>query len=228
LKKERRIVIPQEILTQLQGGVGVFGGTFDPIHIGHVAVAEDILRLLDLSKILFVPSSKPPHKLSGASASGKDRLAMIRLSLAEHEKLEACDLEIRLKGPSYSLITLKSLYQDHSNIAFIMGVDSFALMQTWHQYRRIPQFAHLVIMTRPGYRMPEPSHVIPTEQCAFKPLKKPWLWRHESGHLLLEVKVRSFDISSTQIRKLLADRKDASDMLNPAVRAYIEQKGLYL
>lgn len=206
----------------------MLGGTFDPIHIAHVALASGLRESLRLSKILLIPSSTPPHKPGGAEASGSDRLRMIRLALGGVEGLEASDIEIRRDGLSYTLLTLRQLLADYDNIVFIMGADAFALMQTWYEYRSIPALANILVMTRPGYGMPDPAMIFPDKPPAFSRINDANAWRHESGHLLAAVEVPKMDVSSTIIRKMIRDGADASQYLHPKVRDFIELKKLYI
>ncbi|MHB8255100.1 MAG: nicotinate-nucleotide adenylyltransferase, partial [Acidiferrobacter sp.] len=141
--------------------LGVFGGTFDPVHCGHLAVAHALMQALPFSRIVFVPAARPPHR-TPPHADARHRLAMLRLALGTDPRFVVDETEYEREGPSYmvdTLAVLRSRYQ--GPLALILGMDAFLGLPTWHRWRRILGLAHIIIVQRPGWDVPLPAWILP-------------------------------------------------------------------
>jgi nicotinate-nucleotide adenylyltransferase len=150
--------------------IGIFGGTFDPIHLGHLHVATELLKKLSLEKIIFLPVGTPAHR-SPPVASAKQRLAMIRLALADNPKFAVDEHELEKNSPSYtvdSLAYFKAQYP-HSDLAFIMGADAFAHFTQWHEWKRILTLCTLIVVNRPESSPAEPPAADNIQQVSIEP-----------------------------------------------------------
>ncbi|MBI5016589.1 MAG: nicotinate (nicotinamide) nucleotide adenylyltransferase [Deltaproteobacteria bacterium] len=198
--------------------LGVFGGTFNPVHLAHLRVAEEVREAVRLDRVLFVPARLPPHKRSVEVASPAERLAMVRDAVAGNPGFEVSDLELRREGPSYSVDTLEALRSGlgHGDqLWFLLGADSFRDIHTWHRYREIFRVADLAVMRRP----PDLGHLPPPPGMAGALTATDGGYRHDSGHEVRFVPVTLLDISSTQIRRSLAEGRSVRYLVPDAVRA---------
>ncbi len=208
---------------------GVMGGTFDPVHLGHLAAASAAADALSLPRVLFVPSHHPPHRHEAPRVSAYHRFAMVALAVAEDARFEACDLELGRPGPSFTTDTLRRLHalgHDPSQLFFILGSDAVAEIATWHEYPAVLDLACFVVIARPGHaigligsQVPDlaPRLVAPGGAAA-GPLK--------AGQIVL-VPAMTPDVSSTSVRDRLARRLDVEGLVPRGVEAYIGRHGLY-
>jgi nicotinate-nucleotide adenylyltransferase len=208
--------------------IGVLGGTFDPIHYGHVRAAQDVLRALALDEVRIVPAPNPPHR-EPPVATAEQRLRMVELALAGSVGLRLDDREFRRGGPSYTVLTLESLRAELGArpLCLLLGTDAFAGIDTWHRWTRLPELAHFVVMTRPGWLFPADPAMLP-----------PWARArvvHDRGELAGSANGRIFfqpiapqDISGTGIREAIARGADASAWVPPAVLRYIRDNRIYM
>lgn len=142
--------------------LGLYGGTFDPIHSAHVAVAEAAAKEFALAKVLLIPNRIPPHKQEATGASFEQRLQMVKLAVAGHPLLEACDIE-RHEGKSYTIQTLESLrntYGESAQIYFIIGADAFAEAVSWHRAEDVFRLTEFIVAARPGYEYETPAGAV--------------------------------------------------------------------
>ena len=199
-------------LTSERRRVGVFGGTFDPIHRGHVDVAEECAVALDLDPVLMIPSNLPPHR-DPPQASAEDRLAMVRLAVEGHDRLVASDIEVRRGGVSYSVDTIRALAAEHPDAALtlLLGWDAAAEFKDWHGADEIRRLARVAVFNRAA--TPSPPGI------ALESLGLP------ADAIRLEVD--SPPVSSTSVRQMLADQGAGTGDLPPAVAAYINMHNLY-
>lgn len=213
--------------------LGVVGGTFDPIHYGHLRLAAEVAAALALAEVRMIPAGVPPHRPPPV-ASGADRLAMTELGCAEFARLTADGREIDRPGPSYTVTTLQSLHAEDVTrpLALIIGSDAFAGLTAWHRWEQIFTLAHLVVVERPG------APALP--DAAPPPLREQWqrrlttdpsrLSRQLSGAIVRQ-SVTPQLISASQIRAALAtgasSRAELRGLLPAAVLAYIERNQLY-
>jgi nicotinate-nucleotide adenylyltransferase len=211
--------------------IALLGGTFDPVHYGHLRLADDTRRALGLAELRLVPAADPPHR-DGPHASAQHRLAMLRAALAEFPGLVADDRELRRAGKSYTVLTLEELRRDAPlrPLWLVLGADAFRGLPAWHRWRDIFSLAHIVVVARPG---------VPPEDALPVPLADEWRHRHTpdtaplfatpAGRIFEQV-VTPHDIAATTIRALLAGNRDIrvlSQLLPPGVLAYIETHHLY-
>jgi len=184
----------------------LFGGTFNPIHIGHLIIAEEVCNKLGLKNIVFVPCFIPPHKSTYSLASAEDRLKMVKLAIRNNAKLSTSSLEIKRKGRSYTVDTVKSFHKKLSNkrkLMFIIGTDSLKELKEWKDIKEISRIVKFVVVNRPGFKLNRvPGNYIP--------LSIP-----DSG------------ISSSSIRRKLAKGTSVRYQIPEQVLKYIKKKGLY-
>jgi len=205
--------------------VGLFGGTFDPIHFGHLRAAEEVAEVLSLEKVIFVLSAFPPHKRGEELLPAGDRWEMLRRALKGNPLFEPSDVEIRRGGKSYTVETL-SYYRERfkeEEIFFILGADAFLEMHTWKEYKRFPLFCSLAVISRPGF---EPQGAKVTEEMGFKKGKE-GEYLHPSGGRLLFLSTTPIGISSTEIRKRVREGRSIRYLLPPEVERYIRDRELY-
>ncbi len=190
------------------GKIGILGGTFDPPHTAHLAMADEALKKIPLDRVLFMPAPQPPHKIPRPPSAYEDRLKMVELMLEGHDGLELSRMEEFREGPSYTVELLKHFQKSSADeIFFIIGADSLNDLPAWKDPGGILELATLVVFPRTGYRS-----VLTVGG--------------DASVVLFEEPV--IDISSSDIRRDMAAGKDAERYLTPSVREYILSKSLYL
>jgi nicotinate-nucleotide adenylyltransferase len=209
--------------------IGVLGGTFDPIHFGHLRTALDVTETLDLQQLRFIPCGEPPHRQPPV-ASAAQRLAMVQAAIAGEARFVADDREIRRGGPSYMVETLGSLRDElgaQQALALIVGLDAFAALHDWHRWQELIGLAHLIVMTRPGWSMEDISN--PDLQALVSEHRTD---DHASCHnqvagCVIFCPVTELAISSTRIRQQLQIGKNVRFLLPEAVQELIQQQHIY-
>jgi nicotinate-nucleotide adenylyltransferase len=210
--------------------IGILGGTFNPIHIGHLRIAEEVGEDLELDKLYLVPGGQPPHKKKDGVTPFEDRLAMIRLAIENAGRLDVLDLEGRREGLSYSIETLQELsrrFTREVEFYFLIGTDAFFEIETWKDYQRLFDYTHFIVFRRPGSRNRDLKSFLYSLDLN---LLKPKTNRHfqvASGKTIVIKDVTSLDISSTSIRLLLEQGRSIRFLVPDRVRDYILEKGLY-
>ena len=214
--------------------LGILGGTFNPIHYGHLAAAEEVRERLKLDRILFIPSNIPPHKQEEDIPSAAQRLEMVRIATSGNPHFETSDIEIKRQGKSYTIDTietLRTIYQ-HAELNFITGIDTFLEIETWKDWERLFGLCSFVVLSRPGYRF------IDMVKIAFMKQAEQELGKLDRGELMHAV-VRSgvftvcletiplYDISSTDIRRRIKEGRSIKYLLPDAVEIYIMKNRLY-
>ncbi|CAD6363861.1 nicotinate-nucleotide adenylyltransferase [Shewanella putrefaciens] len=212
--------------------IGILGGTFDPIHYGHIRPAIEVKEALGLDKVLLMPNHIPPHKHQ-PNLSTAQRLKMVADVCAELAGFELCDIEANRDTPSYTVVTLEQLSTQYPNaeLFFIMGMDSFIHLQSWHKWQQIFGFANLVLCQRPGWHLSNEhpmQQVLMARSAAIDTLKNPPQKHHPIHGRIFTVDITPQDISSTQIRSALAIGKIPTDALMPVTLNYIQKQQLYL
>ncbi len=212
--------------------VGLLGGTFNPVHNGHLHAAEEVRRRAGLQRILFIPSYIPPHKQSAEIAPPEDRFAMVRLAVKDQPAFEASPLEIDARETSYSIITLDKVKALHgeSRVFFILGIDAFAEIQTWRSYRELVAQCQFIVMSRPGYGLHGARRALPGEFAgAFLdlPETRPFGDDLADRYRIFLVPIDALDISSTDIRRRVRLGQPVSGLVPEAVEFYIKKKKLY-
>jgi nicotinate-nucleotide adenylyltransferase len=206
--------------------LGILGGTFDPIHYGHLRPAEEMLAALALAEIRFLPAANPPHRRS-PQASAADRLAMVELAITGHEGLVSDDREIRRGGLSYMVPTLESLRAELGGrpLCLLLGIDAFLGLETWHQWARLPELAHLVVFTRPGWTFPEAA-ALPAWARGRMAAAAGDLARVPAGKIYYQP-VTPQAISASAIREKIARGESTQGLVPEAVWEYICRHRLY-
>jgi nicotinate-nucleotide adenylyltransferase len=211
--------------------IGILGGTFDPIHLGHLRTAEEVGEALGLHKVCLIPSSYPPHKSVAPITPFPHRMAMTKLAAAGSSVLEALDLEGRRPGFSYSIETLRELKQisgPESDLYFILGTDAFLEIETWKDYHLLFDYAHFVVIQRGGHECAGIEPFIFKLRKDARQTEAPRTWITKSGKTIRILSVTSLAISSTVLRQALASGKSIRFLVPEAVIQYINNKGLYL
>ncbi|MDD4013589.1 MAG: nicotinate-nucleotide adenylyltransferase [Candidatus Omnitrophica bacterium] len=187
--------------------IGILGGTFNPIHTGHLVLAQECWYALGLEKVLFVPASLPPHKEVEGGVSAADRLSMVKMALGHDPRFEISTYELDKGGISYTVDTLRhfhKVYGAQTDLFFIAGADAAGGLSTWREPDEVLKIATLVVVSRPGHRCVD-----------------------DHGGKIKRIQMPSLDISSSLIRKRI-EEKAPIDFLVPApVVAYIRDKGFY-
>lgn len=202
----------------MQKKVILFGGTFDPIHTGHLEVAQAARAYLNAAEVIFIPARRSPHKHTAPVASEQDRLHMLRLAVQGRKGLEVSDCEYHRPAPSFTVDTVRA-FRDRMPLAcliWLVGADAVKDLPRWHQIDRLMTLCTLAVMVRAGY--PKPDFAL----C--QPYFSPEQIRQLEANI---VPVPLLDISATEIRRRLAEGEDVSGLLPPPVLEYIRSEGLY-
>jgi nicotinate-nucleotide adenylyltransferase len=212
---------------------GLFGGTFDPIHVGHLRCAEEILGLFDLNRIIFIPASRPPHKLNAEITLFKHRAEMISLAIGENPNFSFSDVEDERGGLSYSVETVDYILGKYAlenlELFFIVGQDAFHAIQTWKDWERLLLLCNFIVMTRPGYENRGLSGILPdnfADRFTFDQDRLGFVG--PNGHFIFFREVTFLDIASSRIRHWITEGKSIRYLVPDSVRHYILKNGLYL
>jgi nicotinate-nucleotide adenylyltransferase len=206
--------------------VGIFGGTFDPVHYGHLRAALEAREILKLEDFRLLPAGTPPHR-SNTVASGVHRLAMLQLAVSEHSGFRVDDREVRREGNSYMVDTLLEIREEtgDSPLLLIIGQDAANALDSWHQWLTIFGLAHLVIMRRPESKLAWSGEL--QNQMERRLARNPKQLREKAAGLVLPLEVTQLAISSTGIRNQLLAGQSPRFLLPDAVIDYIKQNELY-
>lgn len=197
--------------------IGILGGSFDPVHTGHVNLARDALEQAQLDEVLLIPARLQPFKQDRMPASGEDRMEMLRLALAEDPEINPCDYELAQEGVSYTYLTLRAMQErfgPSARLFFIIGTDSLLMLDSWMNAGELLTNYSFIVGSRPGYADEE------LRQKADK-------IRREHGTEILWIHNRRFDISATEIRERLASGASTDGLVPEPVAEYIREHGLY-
>jgi nicotinate-nucleotide adenylyltransferase len=207
--------------------LGILGGTFDPIHYGHLRPAQEVLRVLDLAEIRVIPAANPPHRRPPV-ATPEQRLHMVELALVGVPGFIVDDREFRRGGPSYTVLTLESLRREFSErpLCLLLGLDAFESIETWHQWQRLPELAHLIVMTRPGWEFPAGAKLPPWARD--RQVRDTSMLNQASAGRIYYQAVTPQDISATRIREALARGEPVEAWLPSAVLEYIRANRVYV
>ena len=207
--------------------IGILGGTFDPIHYGHLRPAQEVLRALDLAEIRVIPAANPPHRRPPV-ATAEQRMRMVELAVAGVPGFTVDDREFRRGGPSYTVLTLESLRREFGErpLCLLMGLDAFECIETWHRWQRLPELAHFIVLTRPGWEFPAGERLPPwARDRLVRETSK--LTQAGAGKIYFQA-VTPQDISATRIREALARGEPVEAWLPPAVIEYIRANRVYV
>lgn len=195
----------------------MLGGTFDPIHYGHLVAADAACEALDLDVMLFVPCGQPPHRDPAATTPAEHRYLMTVLATTGNPRFRVSRIELERPGPSYTVDTLRALRQQlgaDTEINFVVGVDAFLGMDGWRSPEQVMELARIVVVSRPGYN----GRAV-RERLASLP--------EHLRRRVLHLEIASLDISASELRRRLGEGRSVRYLIPPAVLAYIEQHGLY-
>ncbi len=206
--------------------IGILGGTFDPIHFGHLRMALELYRALDLAEVRLIPCYTPVHRKQPV-ASPEMRLAMAKKAVFQEPALQVDNCEIKREGPSYTIDTLKHLHAHHKQtpLCVIMGIDALLSFPSWHKWEEILKLSHLVVAHRPHYQLPHTGVVadLLKQRLTANALD---LHRHAAGKIFLHP-VTALEISSTDIRKQIGLGQNPRFLLPDSVLNYIKEHGTY-
>ena len=214
--------------------LGILGGTFNPIHLGHLAAAEEVRDRLKLEKVIFIPSFLPPHKIDEDIPSAVQRQEMIRLAIRGNAHFTVSDMEIRRGGRSYTVDTIEALQQTHpgAELYFLTGLDSFLEIRTWKDWDRLLTLCSFVVLSREGYRFRDIARLgmvnVPEQELSALDAreKDQVVITGESRPVYLE-RIPFYDISSTDIRTRVREGQSIKYRLPEAVEHYIIENKLY-
>lgn len=199
--------------------IGILGGTFNPIHMGHLIMAEEVCKHHHLSKVIFIPAYTPPHKYVDDLTVARHRYQMVKEAINENDKFEVSDLEIKREGKSYTIDTVNEIlgqYGEECEVFLIIGADSLNELELWKDIKKLSQLCHFVIINRPGFSTdasPRLAELIGDDNIL--DIEK------------LRIKIEPVGISSTEIRKRLKNRIEIKGLVPECVEAYIKEHGLY-
>jgi nicotinate-nucleotide adenylyltransferase len=208
--------------------VAVFGGSFNPIHYGHLLLADEVLERLGLDRVLFVPAATPPHKPVAQLAPAADRFEMVRLAIDGHPRFGASDVELRRAGPSYTVDTLQELAAGGDALFLVIGSETFLDLLSWREPRRVASLARLVVVPRSG------SAFDPESAAAQKVLREIGV---DGGFVqagaalpargVVIVHATSLPLSASELRRRVREGRSLAFRMPPAVIDYIRARGLY-
>ncbi len=214
--------------------LGILGGTFDPVHLGHLQAARDTAAACDLDEVLLVLSARPPHKPQAEPAPIADRLQMLELATAGDPLFEVSDIEARRSGPSYMMDTLSALAEQHSDtrLALIMGYDAYTDIDTWYRAGDLLELADVIVTSRPDHARRAPTTplkppIAARNACCYDPDIGRYI--HSSGHSLRYHQLTTgLSISASAVRAQRAAKQDITDLVGSRVADYIEKRQLYV
>ena len=207
--------------------LGLLGGTFDPVHLGHRAAGLAAAQALALDEVRLVPSHLPPHRPVGPQTSDHHRFAMAALMAMDETTWTVSDCEVRREGPSYTFDTLTGLHHEglaSTQIFFLIGADAFAEIATWSRYPGVLDLAHFVVVARPGITLASVQARVPAMESRVTPAAA-LTSRARPGVVLLNA--HTPDVSSTDIRARASDGRSLSGLVPAPVERYIRRHGLY-
>ena len=208
------------------GPIGIFGGTFDPIHYGHLRTALELLQRLSLAQILFVPSARQPLR-SPSVASASTRLDMVRAATRQEPRFAVDTREQDRPGPSYTVDTLESLRSDHPQrpLCLLLGMDAFLSLPRWHRWDALAGLANIVVAHRPGWQPPQEGDLADlVQRCGTANAAD--LHDHRCGRILV-TPVTQIDIAASRIREFVADGQDPRYLVPDSVRDIIHETECY-
>ncbi len=209
--------------------LGILGGTFDPIHFGHLRTAEEVAQELNLEKVFLIPSASPPHKQDWPVSPFAHRFEMAKLGARISPVLEVLDVESKREGPSYSIETLKELSHTitDAELFFIIGMDAFLEIHTWKHYRDLFKYANFTVIARPGFSSNQVEQYMMEIGIGFKKTSQSTTYDLDVGKKILFMNTTLLDISSTRIRKLVYNGKSIRFLVPNSVNNYILTQNLY-
>lgn len=209
--------------------LGILGGTFDPVHVGHLRLAEEAREALQLARVRWIPAGQPRHRTAPAT-SARQRLDMVRLAIADHSAFELDSTEALSAAPSYSVPTLERLRSElgaQHPLVWLMGTDAFLGLSSWHRWRELFSLSHVAIATRPGYVL---EGALPDElaaQLQQRRVMEPDRLASQPAGLIMSFDITALDVSASALRRAHAARRSLRYLTPAAVIDYIETHRLY-
>ena len=221
-----------------QKKVGLFGGTFDPIHSGHLSAAEEIKSILNLDKVYFIPSGNPPHKENSDITPASDRLEMIRLAIEDNKDFEISEFELTSESPSYTVKTLEHFNSIEPDVEFyfIVGNELFNNIESWKDYKKLFELSNFAVITRPGFSEEDSSKVPLALKDDFRyhnSIENVISYTNKTKDSELKnknivfIEIKGIEISSTDIRAFVKSKQSIKNLVPDKVEKYISAKKLY-
>jgi nicotinate-nucleotide adenylyltransferase len=210
--------------------IGIYGGTFNPIHFGHLRTAEEVWAKFKLNKVVFMPCAQPPHKVDEEVIDSLHRLKMVTLAITGNEHFTASDLEVLRTGKSYTIETLVELRKQmpESDFYFILGLDAFLEINTWHRWEELFSQTNFIVTTRPGSKKTTISKMMPKEvRKQFKWQSKEQMFVHKSGKKVIFNPVTDINLSASRVRAMVREGMSIRYLLPRRVIEYITEHKLY-
>jgi nicotinate-nucleotide adenylyltransferase len=207
--------------------IGLFGGTFNPIHVGHLRCAQEAGEAFHLSRVIFILAATPPHKRDRSIIATKDRWNMVKAAIADNPSFALSDVEIRREGASYSIETISYYHRTlkkGEKLFFIVGADAFLEIETWKDYPQLFTLCDFIVISRPHF---DPLQAAVLQSEGFTNVKGENRFLHPSGHSLHLLSVTPIGISSSEIRRAASEGKSLTYLVSKEVENYITRKGLY-
>lgn len=207
--------------------IGILGGTFNPIHYGHLRIAQETAEAFALSQVKFLPAAKPPLKTE-PNVSAKQRAEMVQLAIAANPLFRLDSRELDRNGPSYTIVTLESLRAEHPQdaLCLIIGTDAFAHFDQWHRWQQILDYCHLIVVSRPPVADLDLRKPLRTLLQTHQTHDTTQLSQHTHGLIAMHT-VTALDISSSQIRNLVRSHQNPAYLCPEIVISYIQAHQLY-
>jgi len=211
--------------------IGIFGGTFDPIHWGHLRSAEEVGETYRLDRVYFIPASIPPHKSGRTTTPARDRLQMVRLAVARNPRFSVSTVELARPGLSYSIDTIRdfaSKLKKTDSLYFIIGLDAFREIGTWKDFAEIFSLCNFIVTSRPGSKENDPlkgTGVAVKKLFCYDFKRKNY--RHRSGTRVHFIELTDIAISASEIRALVRQGESIRYLVPASVEKYIKRRGLY-
>jgi nicotinate-nucleotide adenylyltransferase len=210
--------------------IAILGGTFSPIHYGHLRIAEEVREALGLDKVLFIPAFHPPHKENDSLLSPEKRLNMVRLAIEDNPFFDVSDMEVQKGGRSYSVVTLREIHEEQpeTEINFVVGTDSFNEITTWCEYEELFKLTNFVVVPRQGYPVKKVGEVLPValaKQFCYDSEKG--VYANDYGHFIMYMETTLMAISASEIRERVKEDRSLKYLLPPVVEEYIKAERLY-
>lgn len=207
--------------------IAIFGGTFDPVHNGHLRMATEVAEQLVCDEVKLIPAGIPPHR-DANQVAGYHRLAMLKLAVEDDSKLTVDDCELTRQGLSYSIDTVintRATLGADITLSLCMGIDVFNHLHTWHRWQELTDYAHVIVMTRPGFNLPKSGEIFDWWHNR-KASNVDDLFAAKKGRVM-SVELTPLSISSSVLRQRIGEHKSVGYLVPKAVQKYIEQYQLY-
>ncbi len=210
--------------------LGLFGGSFNPVHLAHLRSAEEVAEALDLDRVLFIPTANPPHKRGTALAPAKHRLAMVRRAIAGNPRFRVSTIELERRDGSYSIDTVRALQRRHprARLWLIIGLDQYRELGTWKSYADLLAACNLVVTSRPGFacdRSPAGLPVAVRDRFCYQKATERLV--HATGTQIIFLRISDLDISASAIRERLQRGASVRYLVPPSVHRYLQDHRLY-